>query len=181
MSNPFSRIKYEVPQHFLYDYPKFIRFIESYYGWLYRNGGFTRAETDLIRQEENWFKQDIQKYYDTGDVRYISKDDPNNQVLSLIGDGNKGNPGKQADAFYSDYVLERAFDFFETADGDRFETSDENLIEARHQNDYVISQWNKAFSFFDTTNSSVAVSVDQMMLIRLIRFFYDVKLSLIHI
>lgn len=175
MSNPLDRISNALPEHYREDYPKFIEFIRTFYDWLYRNGGFSAEEVEQIKSEENWFVDDVQKYYATEDLRYIAKGDAHAEELAVIRASAQKPPGKAAEDFMSDYSLDRVFSYFETADGDVFDTVDDRPLEAPKRNEAFIGKWLGALSFVDPTTVSGLDSVDKILLVRVIKYFYLVK------
>jgi hypothetical protein len=175
MSNPSDRLVYQLPHHFQEDFPRFIEFVQAYYAWLYRNGGFTEAEITYLRGEENWFIDDISKYYETGDLRYIAKGDASLETQAIINASNHKNPGKVATDLMGDYQLDRAFAFFETSDGFALEMADGVDFQAPKTNPSFITSWFSALSFVDPGLVANGVTVDKMLLIRLLKFIYLIK------
>lgn len=174
MSSPIENIRYAVPEYFNEEYPRFVKFVQDYYAWLYRNGGFTRDEVDIIKNEENWFVDNIEKYVRTKDIRYVSSGDEQSQELAIIRASDRNNPGKFSDEFMSSYHMDRVFEFFETADGEHFDAADATFDAPRRTDEYIRA-WTESLSFLDPKTLAETQDLDKFLLIRLLKYIYKIK------
>jgi len=174
MPNFSDQIKFHVPGHYLTDYPKFVLFIEKYYEWLYRQGGFTAAEKSLLIEERDWLQANIDKFIETGLITDIANsDDEVEQAIQLM--SSMKNPGSVSQDLIKDFILERSFSVFDTSEEEVFETADGHALEAKELNQSMIDMWINTQGFFIPATGSEVGRLDQILLVRLIKHISLVK------
>ena len=136
--NPERRIKLQLPEHFIDDYPRFINFIEKYYEWLHRDSGLTDKEIQQIRDNSSdWV---------------IGNETIDDAILRI---NNERNTGALVDDFVDDSLLKRKFDYIETTDGFLVETSDDQIIQSQRLNKNIILDLLTRFDFPYTENGLI--------------------------
>lgn len=175
MANPVERIKEQLPQHFAEYHPKFITFFEKYYEWLHRQGGFTKEEVDVLKNDPSWIVTDIDKFIFTKQKRYIYSQDERNVINAIVERNAIPAPGTESDNLHSDYLLERRFDTFETADQEIFETADSYAIDAPRKNKEFIREWNRRFGFAEMFVKPATDALDTILLVKLLKHINNIK------
>lgn len=170
-----DRIKVHVPNQYLEDYPRFVLFVEKYYEWLYRNGGFSEAERALLLEEQGWLKKSIDDYVNDGRLSSIASSE--SEIKDAIQTMSETpGPGAVSKAILTDFILERSFDLFETADGDWFETEDGHAIETKRTNLTAVNRWVDAQGFFlPATSGEILKNIDEILLVRMIKHISLIK------
>lgn len=174
MSNFSDRVKESLPSHYLDDYPKFVTFFEKYYEWLYREGGITSAEKQIMLADKKWLRTSIDNFIQTGEILDIaSTENEIEQAIQLISD--KRTPGAVSKNLIPDYVLERKFDGFNTSDEEVFETADDHNLESKYRNRDAIEAWVTKQGFFLPDTGSDVGRLDEILLVRLIKHINSIK------
>lgn len=174
MPNFSDFVKESVPANYLDDYPKFVLFFEKYYEWLYRDGGFTKAEKDILLNDARWLQTNIDDFIKTGNIQDIaSTPDEIEQAIQLMSDG--GSPGAVAKNMLPDYLLDRRFDGFNTSEEEVFETADGHNFEAKYRNVDALNSWIQRMGFYIPEDGSGIGNLDRIVLVRLIKHINAIK------
>lgn len=170
-----DRIKVHVPNQYLEDYPRFVLFVEKYYEWLYRNGGFSETERSILQQEQGWLKKSVDEFVQSGQLASIASTE--SEISDAIqAKSESPSPGSVSKTMLSDFILERSFDMFETADGDWFETSDGHAVETKHVHMGAVNRWIDSQGFFLPANSGENMkNIDEILLVRLVKHISLIK------
>ncbi len=148
MSNIPVRVRGQAPSHFQEFYPDFLKFMELYYRWLHREDNITPAELEMLKNDESWHNVDIDGFIRSGDENLLGG-------ISLIDKVQQKPGGAEIDSMVEDYLLERGFDGFETADGEVFTDSAQRTIETSRRNEKHLDGWFKTMGFIKTVDKLI--------------------------
>lgn len=169
-----DRVKTSVPSHYLDDYPKLVTFFTKYYEWLYREGGITRIEKEIILRDRDLLLSNIDRFIQSGEIIDIASNDVEiEESIQLISD--RKTPGAVSKNLISDYVLERKFDSFSTSDEEVFETADEHNLEAKYRSQASITNWIERQGFFVPPTGATVGNLDELLLVSMIKHISSVK------
>lgn len=167
-------VKNELPAHFAGNNPRFVALLEQYYKWLYRPDGMTKREVDDYRGNvDSWYKTDMDKFTQTGNVQYSDR-------WALNGDemearvANFRAPGNWSTRFFNQMFLEREFDEFDTADGSSFESYDGYDFEAKFVDEEAVDLWAKRFNH-ELMPSRGLSARDEILLLKALKHMYANK------
>lgn len=175
MSNPKINIRNLLPEFYREDYALFIRFIELYYEWLYRSEGLSKPEIERLIADGSWMSVDVDKFAQTGDLRYMKTGDPRKDFLAIVQRSNNDAPGAVCDQLEREFDLEYDFDGFLTADGEAFGDSNDVALESRHLNKDMVAMWLATMGFDSSLSDPILAGFDSPLLVRTLKHLYDVK------
>lgn len=165
----------QLPEHFQSMYPRFIRFLELYYEWLYRNGGYTKEQIDALKSDPDAIRTNVDKFIKEGQLRDYSSSNPDYNLPAVVEIATQPAAGTEAENIAGQYLLERQFDFFESADGDVFETSDGVLLDSPVRNDIILESWYKKLGFSYVPQATDLETSDRMLMVRLLKHIHNIK------
>lgn len=169
-------VRNQVPREFKTSYPRFILFLEKYYEWLYRGSGLSSKEIELLRKDTSWLRADIDKFIDSGDIKYVDKNQINMIDQAILELNTTKNSGFHAKNLQDAFMLEDSSDKFITSDGLQFADKDGAWIETSNLDPLSTDEWFSSFGIPEfTTKSNIIAGVDKSLLVSLMKHIYAIK------
>lgn len=175
MSNPQTLVPVQLPKHFTDFYPQFILFLQKYYEYVYREKGYSKAEIDNLLSDQSWYTANLDQFVQTGNLRYFGPNQYSTIQDAIVEMAAEMSPGASAERVAASYNLDRQFDWFETADGDDFTTSDGNLLDAPYVNETFVNGWYQMFGFLPLGIRNGIDSSDPISFIKVLKHIYNIK------
>jgi hypothetical protein len=175
-----DRIKELLPAHYQEYAPRFIKFIEKYYEWLYRKSGLSTAEIANLTNDTSWLQKDIDRFIASGRLKYLDTSNPttdlNNALLEL---NNTANPGNVSDNLLDNFLLENDFKGFLSADGlTPYATGNKDVtVEFNTVENGVVDSWFNSMGFdrVKKKDFSSLYNIDEVLMISLLKQIYAIK------
>lgn len=168
-------VKGQLPEHYQEYYPRLIHFLDLYYSWLYRNGGYTEQQIDALKEDPNAIVTDVQRFIDEGRLQDINAGDSVENLPAICEIATTPSAGTEAKHIARDVLLERTFDYFEGSDEEVFETADGELLDAPHRNENVLQSWFKRLGYQFVREQTQIGSLDALLLARLLKHIHNIK------
>lgn len=165
----------QLPEHFEEYYPRLIHFLQLYYKWLYRNGGFTEAQIDDLVLDANSIVTDVDRFLKEGRLRDFNTNSVEGNLPAVIEIATQPAAGTESEQLPSQYLMERTFDFFEAADEEVFETADGNQFDAPVRNDYIVESWFKKLGYTYVREQTDIGTLDRLLIVRLLKHIHNIK------
>ncbi len=167
-------VQTQLPHHVLNDYPKFVAMLNKYYEWMYRKEGMSKEEIQDFRNDETkWLSRNVDKFIRTGSERFISVEGA--KVAAETEISKYRAPGALSDRFHAQYLLEREFDGFVTADGDFFFDQNETEFQSPYVLDDSIYSWAYKFNHRVVKDVDTLDTHDEILLLRIMKHLYATK------
>lgn len=151
MINQNSRIRDLVPEHYLSEFPKFVKFIELYYEWQYRQDNISNKEIEILVDS---------LAYSESQVNAIKEITP---------------PGRAAKNLQRNHLLEREFIVLQTSD--EFEIHDVNnvTLETPDYKGLRIQEWVQDQGSYLPQQVINKNKIDEILFVRLIKSMHLIK------
>lgn len=151
-------VRGQLPKWMSAESPRVIALLDRYYDWQYRNG-LSKGEVKALRSRE------------AGGGAY----DPLANSLLVNEQENYVQPGIWTHHFHDNMTLNRAFEGFETADGETF-TEESGLIwDSVSDIKAGIELWSKRMNHTPSNNLTSLDGIDEVRYIRLLKCLYASK------
>lgn len=163
----------QLPAHFIEENPRFIALLQLYYKWLYRKEGMSRAEIDDFLSSELSWKNNLSKFVSTSDYRFFNSD--NDYAKIIMGIVGQMEPGNWSNRVQSQYLLEREYELFVTADEEVFTDNDLATLESPFMLDWAIETWSNRFNHKPELKSNLLDRHSEVSLLRVLKHLYSIK------
>ena len=173
-----NRISDLVPAHYREYYPRFITFLEKYQEWLYRNSGLTESEIDDLRNDTSWLKEDIDKFIETGQLKYFDPAAEPELLEQAIGILDKTvNPGKHAANLRDNFLMEGDFNGSATTQGDEAPDTNDPTVELSTVENNILDGWFNSMGFDRIKRNRLKSfnNLDQVLMISVLKHMYATK------
>lgn len=167
-------VQTQMPSYYLDEFPRFVSLMKNYYKWLYRKDGMTEDEIEDVETHiYEWTEVDMDKFIETGSVRYNSFDGANQTSVAEISRWRA--PGAIIERFHSQYLLEREYDAFVTADGEYFYDKDGAGLETSYIMEEAIDGWASKFKHIRFKDATAVNPYDEILLLKSMKMLYAAK------
>lgn len=176
MSDPIDRLVAQLPLEWQEYAPRFILFMQKYYEWMFRTGGFTKEEVEFLRADTSWVKNDVDLFVKTGLLKYTDINSTDIVDRAIIQLGNIPSPGAHSDALADNILMEEVFQEFVTADDEYITDASGIILDTHKLYDEIVDGW------FDSMNSNRVINdkfagntVDPVLMITLLKHMNGIK------
>lgn len=167
-------VQTQVPKYYLDENPRFVELLKNYYQWLYRKDGMSEDELNNVQQNiSKWSSINIDKFIDTESVRYNLYSGSEQDIISEIAHWRA--PGAIIERFHNQYLLQREYDAFVTADGDYFFDKNDNGYDTSNMMERAVDIWASKFKHVRFKDSKEDNPYDELLLIRSMKMLYAAK------
>lgn len=167
-------VQTQLPSYYMDDFPRFVEILKKYYQWLYRKDGMSQLEiADVENNIGKWSRVDIDKFLATNSSRYTSFDGSDQEVMSEITQWRP--PGAVIERYHSQYLLEREYDSFMTADGDYFFDKHDVGFDTSYLMERAVDNWATKFNHVRFKDATAENPYDEILLIKSMKMLYAAK------
>lgn len=174
------RIRDLLPPHYSEYYPRFIKFLEKYYEWFYRVSGLSDKEVADLRKDTSWLQHDIDRFINTGQLRYLSpintvNNDPLTNNIVIL--NNTGNAGGDSSHLQDRFTLDEDLAGYITNKGELFTDAGATPVELSSDEDRILDSWFNSMGLDRIKRSRLTAlnSIDQVLLLSLLKHIYGIK------
>lgn len=139
LNNGHHGVKYDTPLFYQKDFPVFLEFMDTFFGWLYRQQGFTEEEINAyLANPDEWINPE-------------SSDTPLQQLIDWK---VRKTPGSDSKDYLTDKFLVRTFEDMMALDAEELMDVDGRPLIAMEDKNKNIDDWYQDFGFQRTVDKS---------------------------